>query len=309
MSVGTNKAPEGVIVGAGLAGLILAHAFPKRGIIEVQPKPQEIHKALLRFRSTAVADLTGIEFKAVNVRKGIFANDGFCEPNINLCNAYAKKVVGKIIDRSIWNLDPVTRYIAPTDFYEQLIDSVGDRIRWGESVEWERAAELGGIISTAPMHIPLKALGREYPVKFERAAINVQRFKVNDCNVYQTIYFPTDEHSMYRASITGDLLIVEHAAGQPFGNWWGDLINAFGLGRIDLYAQEEVQQTYGKIAPIDDGLRKQAISVLSDQCHIYSVGRFATWRNILLDDVVHDAAVVKRLINADAYAHKLEASR
>ena len=85
-----------------------------------------------------------------------------------------------------------------------------------------------------------------------------------------------------------------------------DVSEAFALnGGKPLVGIETVNQKYGKIAPIDEGKRKALIGHLSTEHNIYSLGRFATWRNLLLDDVVQDIAVIKRLMNSDGYARRL----
>jgi hypothetical protein len=61
------------------------------------------------------------------------------------------------------------------------------------------------------------ALGIETDLEFQRAPIHVARYRVPKCAVYQTVYFPRPETSVYRASITGDLLIVEHVASDYEG--------------------------------------------------------------------------------------------
>ena len=48
--------------------------------------------------------------------------------------------------------------------------------------------------------------------------------------------------------------------------------------------------------PIDDKIRKDFIYTLTEKYNIFSVGRFATWRQLLLDDVVNDISVIERLI-------------
>ncbi len=112
------------IIGAGLSGLIAAHAWPSVPIVEAQSEPQP-HKALLRFRSNAVSQLTGIEFKKVLVRKGLYSEGEYKPPTIALANQYSRKVLGRILgDRSVWNLDPVERWIAPENFQERLLDNV-----------------------------------------------------------------------------------------------------------------------------------------------------------------------------------------
>lgn len=296
-----------MIVGAGLAGLITAHAFPHMPVIEAQPEPREVHKALLRFRSRAVADLVGVAFKEVTVRKGIWDN-GWVAPNIASANRYAKKVTGRILDRSIWNLDAAQRYIAPEDLYARLIDAVGTRITWGTAANYSNPPT-DVVINTAPLPIVLEQLGISIDAQFERAGITVERMRVKGAAAYQTVYFPSPSTTLYRASMTGDMLICEFA-GTPSEGWMTDALDAFGLrGGCDIEMLERVHQRYGKIVPIDEDLRRALVVKLTREHNILSIGRFATWRNILLDDVVQDAAVVKRLINASAYERHINISR
>lgn len=298
-----NKAP--IIVGAGLAGLLAAHAWPRLSVVEQMPQPRAAHRALLRFRGTAVSNLVGVEFRKVQVRKGIFAfGRHWTEPNINLANLYAQKVTGALGgERSIWNLQPVERYVAPDTLYEQLVEAVQHRIYWGKSVDW---GEGGRKISTAPLNITLAALEVPHQQTFERAPITVVRMKVPKADVFQTVYFPVAEETpMYRASITGDTLIIEGMTSfaEPVSDWLHKAVDlaqqAFGIPTPEILSV--VEQTYGKIAPIGDAERKRLLFKLTHDHDIYSLGRFATWRNVLLDDLVQDIAVVKRLMGADAY--------
>lgn len=292
-----------MIVGAGLAGLIAAHAFPRDALFEVQPRPDAVHKALLRFRSDAVSQLTGIPFRAVTVRKGIWTGSGWTAPNIAACNLYSQKVLGVVLDRSIWNLDAATRYIAPENFYEQLLEAAGNRIHWDTRVKFSDLT--GPVINTAPLPIALKDLGISTPhINFSRAPIKVLRFRVPNADVFQTVYYPEPGHSLYRASLTGSLLICEFADADH-GDWTRDVKRSFGID--EWHPIDAVSQTYGKIAPIDNHERKALIARLTTEHNIFSIGRFATWRNILLDDVIHDIAVVKQLITATAYERRLAA--
>jgi hypothetical protein len=75
---------------------------------------------------------------------------------------------------------------------------------------------------------------------------------------------------------------------------------AFGIQLASCESLGSVDQKYGKIAPIDDNLRKQLLFRLTHERNIYSLGRFATWRNILLDDVVDDIAAIKKLLKANS---------
>lgn len=295
-----------VIVGAGLAGLIAAHAWPQLSVFESSSAPSPGHRALLRFRNDSVAKLTGIEFRQVTVRKAVFHEGRFCEPTIALANRYSKKVLGRILpDRSIWNLSPAPRYVAPDDFYEQLVEAVGARISWSSRYRFD-ARDRGPVISTAPLPVTCEALGVSAGpgsgLNFLRSPITVHRAKVPRCDVFQTVYYPGDETTLYRASITGDTLIAEFA-GDPQEGWLDDMIlPAFGIEDALLENFETGhKQQYGKIAPVPDDKRKALLFRLTHEHQVFSLGRFATWRNILLDDVVEDIAVVKRLIRSSGY--------
>lgn len=285
-----------IIVGAGLAGLIAAHAWPTAQVLEAAPQPRSGHRALLRFRSEAVGRLTGIEFRKVTVRKGIWADYAFQTPEIRWANLYAQKVVGRLAgDRSIWNLDTVQRFIAPDNLYEQLLDSVGDRISWNTNASFGMRQLL---VSTAPLPVVLKQLNIAAPVEFPRAPIHVTRWNVPGADVFQTVYFPERGIGLYRASITGDTLIAESVDPIEEDDE-KEIERAFGIALGNCHRLEAVEQKYGKIAPIDDAVRKQLLFRLTHEHNIYSLGRFATWRNILLDDVVDDITMIKKLLKAN----------
>lgn len=290
-----------MIVGAGLTGLIAAHAFPRHTIIESAPAPAAAHRALLRFRSPDVGELTGVEFRPVTVRKGVWSEGRWVAPDIRLANLYSRKVLGAVLGRSIWSVEPVTRWIAPEDFYERLLDAAAERITWGHA--WDHATFTNEpLISTAPLPRIAAACAIRPEVDFRYAAITVRRFRVHGADVYQTGYFPDPHTTLYRASMTGSLLICEFA-GEPDGEWLAEVMGAFALGSAEEI--ETAHQPYGKIAPILDSERKALIARLTRNWNIFTLGRFATWRNILLDDVVHDIAVVKRLIAATDYDRRL----
>lgn len=298
-----------IIIGAGLAGLLAANIFQRAHIFEAGPESQLSHRAVLRFRSRAVGDAVGIDFREVTVHKGIWLGDKFVRPSIQLANLYSRKVIGRLMDRSIWNMEPAQRFIAPENIVEQLAERCVGRISWESPFEGPDCDVAFGdddIVSTMPMTRLLAvfaARNEQIPSKppaFNFASITVKRWRVANADVFQTIYFPDPEEPLYRASITGDLLIAEFI-GEVESRTNMKLFEAFGLLPSDCAPIDNVRQRYGKIAPIDDLWRRQFILWATIQHRVYSLGRFATWRNVLLDDVIKDIAVVKRLISGGAY--------
>ena len=117
------------------------------------------------------------------------------------------------------------------------------------------------------------------------------------CDVFETVYFPSPKLSVYRASITGDLLIVESKG--ELGQLDADAARlALGVDPADCELIDKGRQEFGKIVALPDEVRKRIMFELTHWHGIYSLGRFALWRNILLDDVVSDLDVIKRLLNS-----------
>jgi hypothetical protein len=150
------------------------------------------------------------------------------------------------------------------------------------------------------MPIMAKLIGIEHNQEFKHAPIHVERWHIPGADVYQTIYYPDLELNVYRASITKDLLIVE-AIDVLNQNDIDVVFKSFGINSAACSAFDKVSQRYGKISAIDEGFRRNFIYKLTQDHGIYSLGRFATWRNILLDDVVKDAQVIKRIMKSDNY--------
>lgn len=309
---------KAIIVGAGLAGLITACKIKDATIYEAG-KQLEQHKALLRFRDESVSHLTGIPFRAVTVRKGIHAGGQTydrCTPAF--ANTYARKVTGKIAaDRSIWNLDTVVRYIAPEDFYHQLVHRHDSRILWesamhADSIIYGQTEHK--FINTAPLPVILKACGLHQgalpEALFESSQIEVLRYRLPaGTDVFQTLYFPETDIRCFRASITGDLLIVERIKTSgtfiAYSRELDYVCNAFGLSASgDLTEIERVDQRYGKIIELPRESREAILLELTRDYNVFSIGRFACWRNILLDDVVKDIDMVQRLMAASTYGRE-----
>jgi hypothetical protein len=307
-----------IIVGAGLAGLITACKIKNAEIWEAAEGPNENHKALLRFRDDSVSYATGVAFRKVTVHKSIYWEEKHhdaCNPMF--ANSYARKVTGSFAgDRSIWNLETVQRHIAPEDFYERLVQKHHGRIEWSRAMDHITRSNQVQVVNTAPLPVMIAACGLErVEAAFTRSDIEVLRFRLpRGTDLYQTVYFPEPDLRTYRASITGDLLIIERVKTCSWSFGWKlpesveleCVCGAFGLSAWDDIVEiERVDQKYGKIVDIPRAQREAILYELTRDFNVFSVGRFATWRNILLDDVVKDIDIVIKLMAASTYGREL----
>lgn len=300
------------IIGAGLSGLICGALNAQAHIWERNDPSFIEHRAVLRFRTDNIARALGLSFRKVTVRKAIWYNGKEVAPTPRLANLYSRKARSVIAENSIWNIASAERYIAPQDFHAILADICGSRIEWLRSVsevELNELAESGPIISTIPLPALLSILHINWAHRFEYAPIWVDRYTVPRCDVFQTIYFPHPALRLYRATLTGELLTLEGTGALSFEDTTVAM-KALGLDEVELEPKEaNHKQSYGKIAPVPDGHRKGLLHTLSVERNIYSLGRFATWRNILLDDVYEDIAAIRRMMSLSQYDANLERSK
>lgn len=309
------------IYGAGMAGLLAANVLRRFEpvIHEAQGELPHNHAALLRFRSDIASKATLIPFKKVQVHKLVsHAGQIYDKPNLKLSNMYSQKVTEKIMGRSINNLDPVERYIAPPDFISQM--SKGVNIEFNSPLTKEILQERANqedpspIISTVPMNILMDMV--EWPNKpdFEFKTIWSVWGKLKEpvSDVYQTVYFPDYTDPYYRVSITGDVFIVEliedpekvyglttdvGSYDKMFKDLSAVVAREFGIHSFAFEKPLEIKkQWYGKLLPIDERARKEFILYMTDKYKVYSLGRFATWRQLLLDDIVEDLQIIDQLI-------------
>lgn len=319
------------VIGAGMSGL-LAAVMLRDDCVELIDKASSLpnnHHALLRFRSSVVGDVTNVPFKKVQAFSHVFSNvnpiaDAF---------AYSKKVTGRYSFRSIMNIQQGTkeRFIAPPDllqrWHKAVVNQAGTKISWSHDVRHYAPSMLDRnsdvkVISTIPMPDLMRMTGwREIP-EFEYQQIMVIEFDLNHCDAYVTGYFPWDDY-VSRASITGNKVIIEIPIGSARDEAGTDqmaqmvmdnhraiisnILSEFGIDSVDAGPNLEIyRQTYGKIVPIDDDLRKRFILYASEQFGIFSLGRFATWRpGLLMDDVVNDVRVIQRIAEKQSnYDHK-----
>lgn len=298
------------IYGAGMAGLMAGNMLRRSNpvIHEAAESLPDNHKALLRFRTDKAGLAAGIKFKKVHVQKAIWDGDKLLnEPNIYHQNNYSQKVTKNVRGRSINNLDDCERYIAPDNFIEQLGQDCNIVYDSPLTIERIRQHKRDGdiIISTIPMPALMDMVGWDRKPKFNSLPIWSCEIEILDpiCDVYQTVYFP-HEGSVYRASVTGNRFICESISDisdldrqQLLTANIRRLREIFGI-KAWTYRDHPVKyQHYGKLNPIDEDIRKEFIFQMTNQFNIYSLGRFATWRQLLIDDIVDDVHVIDRFIS------------
>lgn len=312
------------VIGAGLAGLLAAAMLRDEcdAVIEAQASIPNNHAALLRFRSSIVGDALNIPFRAVNVMKAVVPFSG--NP-VGDALSYSIKTNGNATLRSSISAQGKIeqRFIAPSDLIDRMQKKVVAPIKLKTTFKAKKTDDKK-TISTIPMPLLMQLLGYDHKIDFGYVAGYTIQVDLKSTDVCATVYFPNPEIKPYRASITGNRLIVEYA--EP--NFTSDRIEAevtelarhpkkiadellnvlphMGLKVRHASGVPEVRlQKYAKIRPIDDGARKRFILWASEHHNIYSLGRFATWRpSLLLDDVVNDVRVIQKIANGTNYEGK-----
>ena len=299
------------IYGAGMAGLLAANMLRRYEpeVHELQASLPYNHGALLRFRTDAVSKATGQPFKKILVHKAVlWMGQLYYQPTIQMANSYSLKVTGEILPRSIINTEPSYRYIAPPDFIEKM--TKGINIVYDSPLRKPFSDDV--IISTIPMPALMDITGWDNRPHFPHDAIISVKVNIADpkVDIYQTIYAAHPNVKWYRASISGHVLIVEYLQ-KDWLNYvampeedrldycYDDVrvaLEYFGLYSAETDSTETKFQKFGKLRPVDDSVRKSFIYGATQLYGIYSLGRFATWRQILLDDVVHDIEVIDNFI-------------
>jgi hypothetical protein len=308
------------ILGAGLAGMLAGVMNGGATILEAGDKIPDNHHAVLRFRTDNISRVTGLPFKKVKVYKGIW-HEGFEAPlSPRMANLYSRKVSGVYGERSILNLDPVERFIPEVNLPAALGEMLRGRIKLGERVVYVDKSTIqtqgwgydrigSPIINTIPLPILIKATSYNHSFPdiedFKSKPVYSARVKVPGADIHQTIYYPDPEMGVYRASMVGDTLIVESV---------NSLWNTFDMDRVaesfgfpcDSLEDVLPKSEMGKLNSIDEEVRKRTLFNLSTDLNIWSLGRYACWRqSILLDDVYNDILAIRRMMGKDAYTiHK-----
>lgn len=312
---------EIIIIGAGMAGLIAGNILRRHHtqIVERQIELPNNHHSVLRFRTTRVSDACHIPFRMVRVHKMVM---GDYNP-IQAAMLYSLKVTGRYELRSILDIQPVDRFIAPADFIGQASSSLNiafgiDAIDYFNPLTKRENGSIP-IISTMPMPTLMDAL--EYPGErpsfvFEKGW--TARSIIPGCDVHITAYCPEPDFPLYRASITGDSLILEFVgdfdADHADAGWNADrahkrVVQCFGLAPemngppVDLRPSRYAK--LGRLSAKDRQLADNFMYWASTHFNVYSLGRFAKWQSgLLLDDVVDDVLKIERWITGGQYLLK-----
>lgn len=295
-----------IIVGAGLSGLLAGALDRNATILERQAELPNNHHAVLRFRDDKISRALDIPFRKVRVVKAIADADGL--HNVALphhLNGYSRKALGILTTRSILDLSPVERFVAPHNLVERLGEMCQGRIAFDSTLSLSDVGETP-IISTIPLPNLWELLQRsDGTPEFTSAPIRALKFRLPDADVFQTIYFPDPDLPLYRATITRDEVILECSdrMGDLTEEQLAFAMRAFGVDYKALVPKEIRRQGLGKIQPINEAERKGLLYKLTRDHKIYSLGRFACWRNILMDDVFDDYWKVKKMIALNEYDH------
>jgi hypothetical protein len=303
------------IIGAGMAGLVAANMLRRHEVtvIEKAATLPHNHTALLRFRTTAVSDATGIPFSRERVLKGLWDGEKVInKPTLAFVNRYSANVTqGELHQRSILSLESVERWVAPPDFIELMARNLD--IHFDHSFDFsqrikraEYVPETMPIISTVPMPFMMQIFGWKDKPEFKFQPVwTIKATLVKPVStICQTLY-NTEPMEWYRATIHGQQLTLEfmfdpdkvftsplHACSEAFDRFFNtnehcdSIIEGAQVNKIGI----------GKIRPIDERIRKRFMLWLTEKYNIYSLGRFATWRNILLDDVANDVHRIEVMI-------------
>lgn len=313
-----------IIIGAGMAGL-LAGGMIRHQKVTIYESAKDLpnnHSAVLRFRSSIVGDVLGIEFKSVQMMKAVHPWRNAVADNL----AYSLKCNGMATLRSIMSADATvqTRYIAPTNLIQLMADRINGKIEFGRSLSGEELRACSTpVISTIPMHTLMSMLDYEdRPIFSFVNGFNINAV-VNNMDAYASIYVPDPNHPFNRISATGNRLTIEfsfpHFSAAEVAEEMEDVKNdpnglelfakvcagMLGIENPDFEKITINSQKYSKILPIDESARKRFIMWASDNYGIYSLGRFATWRpGLLLDDLVNDVRTIQRIIRSGSYDHR-----
>ena len=312
-----------LIIGAGIAGTMASNYFASQHpiVIDKREKSEQCaHRAIMRFRDPVVGLLLRARLNRITVTKSIYMDGKHHDkPDIYMANRYSLKVSDGIYERSINNIEPADRYLMSDPGFPSP-----DNIKGGYRLELLTPDRVAKFISSNgyPIDIPYQECISTIPMneivgacpdgdlqqnigdmffaeKYDSIYVTTLTMHKLKSNINHTVYFPGNDTTAYRATLEGNKLIIESMDSYLEEEQIILIMkDVFGIG-IEYYAPQYVSmaiQAYGKISPIDDDIRKGIIRELSSKYSVYSLGRYATWRNITSDSIINDLDVISRLM-------------
>lgn len=308
------------IIGAGIAGLMAAYYFAKNGyevvVLERKPTLTNDHSAVLRFREDMRSFLP-IPLEEAKLFKNIcFGGKLHNQSNIFFNNLYSIKSTGALRERSINKLDTEMRFIPPENFYELLVlicKGVNVNFKTNYAADKNDILEDGWeVITTAPLPVTLKMLEISHDISFSSNSIDTWNYTLDEkfqSNVHQTIYFPSRDfmNPAYRISILGNRIVAELNTDLNINGRHDfdtaakiklQIKDAFGVDLTASASGKFRTQPLGKLVNINEETRKKLLYEITKDFGVYTLGRFATWREgIMTPDVKKDIMKIKQWIS------------
>lgn len=315
---------ELLIIGAGVSGIMAyrntSHLNPL--LVEsrdgLNKQPIGNHHAVMRLRSPVSATMLGCRIKAVEVKKAIlYGGRLFDKCNITMNNLYSLKTSGEIVSKSIWAVEPCTRYeissairIPDGVLFGHTLVRLFKRTAIFSTGEGHTQVEYKNAISTIPLPSLLSATGTKTDLKFESKPIYITRVNISESSegIHQTIYLPEKEYSAYRATIENKTLIVEAVKPVSYKEL-NTIENLFGLSCRKKRDSNQFVMKFGKMKSVDDGKRKDLLYQLTDQHSIYSLGRFAVWKPLTIDKTIADFEKICVMMNSSSSKYAISKNR
>lgn len=306
------------ILGLGMASMLAACYYKDAEILATTEEVQNFHSdsfhtAVLRFKTNLISKITNINIPYKTVYKEILDYNGHPIPlSIAAINAYSFKTTNCYTERSISKDEHIVmRYVPKADFISELFHKVCYRITMIDSYhDIPKIKNDEAIISTIPLWNWYDNIwkGNENNI----LPIRVITFKIPNCDVHQTIYLPFHV-GIYRCTIEYDTLIIELIGNKSGLNMSVDTALNTTCRCFGIYSWKDFElindkvYNFGKMCTldIDNNKRKSAILNLTIDRHIYSLGRYATMRNIGLDAIADDIIKIDEQLNIDGYSSKL----
>jgi len=321
-----------LILGAGLAAHLANSAFKGEEVAVLDEEsrtninyipPEKL--AVFRFKTANISNYLSIPLQKVQVQKSICLSQGQLvdQPTIAANNAYSYKTSGTILPKSLMDCGIVERYVIPGVHNKGLYINppISNLVKYKKILKIDKGSmiikdtsdnirpiDYDICINTAPIRWLVDILAGGSPFEAYSLPIFITKFDLTlNSKVYQTIYFPFmyPHRYLYRATLEGHYMIIESMA------WFESkkdtdmvidrVMKEFGLSGSDVW-KESLSTRHlvsGKLIPSNDMERKGLIRMLTMDYNIYSLGRFAIWKPIKIDEIIQDLQRIQAMVHYD----------